>query len=103
MDSARLTDPRYFQIGVLSLLLSYGLLVLDFGIRLQNAAAIFACAQVIQYLLSHRAGIRFDPLSALITSLSLTLLRPASPSAASFLSASAANMSSILRTWHWSS
>ena len=28
----------------------------------------------MQYLLSYRAGIRFDPLSALITSLSLTLL-----------------------------
>ena len=40
MDTARLTDPRYFQIAVLSLLLSYGLLILDFGIRLQNAVAI---------------------------------------------------------------
>jgi len=60
---------------VLSLLLGFGVFVLDFGIRWQNAVAIFAAAQFAQY-----AGARFvaripyDPLSALITSFSLTLL-----------------------------
>ncbi len=74
MDMPRLQDPRVFQITVLSLLLGYGVLVLDFGVRLQNAVAIMACAQAVQFLASRYAGIRFDPLSALITSLSLTLL-----------------------------
>jgi hypothetical protein len=31
----KLRDPRYYQIAVLSLLLSYGIVVLDFGIRWQ--------------------------------------------------------------------
>ena len=72
---SRLKDPRWYQIFVLSLLLGYGIAVLDFGIRWQNAIAIFATAQFVQF-----AGIRlftpdrFDPLSALITSFSLTLL-----------------------------
>jgi hypothetical protein len=29
----KLRDPRYYQIAVLSLLLSYGTVVLDFGIQ----------------------------------------------------------------------
>jgi Na+-transporting NADH:ubiquinone oxidoreductase subunit NqrB len=76
MDAiARLKDPRYYQIVVLSLLLSYGILVLDFGIHWQNAVAIIAMAQVVQFLCTRAVGLpRFDPLSALITSLSLTLL-----------------------------
>jgi len=31
----KLWDPRYYQITVLSLWLSYGIVVLDFGIRWQ--------------------------------------------------------------------
>lgn len=73
--AAKLRDPRWYQVIVLSLLLCFGVFVLDFGIRWQNAIAIFAAAQFAQY-----AGARFvarvpyDPLSALITSFSLTLL-----------------------------
>ena len=37
-----LSDPRWYQLVVLSLLLSFGIGVLDFGIRWQNAVAIFA-------------------------------------------------------------
>ena len=60
---------------MLSLLLSFGILALDFGIHWQNAVAIFAMAQVTQFLASHViARIPYDPLSALITSYSLTLL-----------------------------
>jgi Na+-transporting NADH:ubiquinone oxidoreductase subunit NqrB len=68
-------DPRWYQVFVLSLLLGFGILVLDFGIHWQNAVAIFAMAQVTQFLASHLiARIPYDPLSALITSYSLTLL-----------------------------
>lgn len=70
-----LKDPRYYQITVLGLLLSYGIFALDFGIRWQNAIVIFATAQIVQFLGTRLAGLaRFDPLSAVITSLSLTLL-----------------------------
>jgi hypothetical protein len=69
------SDPRYYQIIVLSLLLGYGILELDFGIRWQNALTIVAAALAVQFLGTRYAGLpRFDPLSPLITSMSLTLL-----------------------------
>jgi Na+-translocating ferredoxin:NAD+ oxidoreductase RnfD subunit len=71
----RLSDPRCYQVLVLGCLLTFGITALDFGIRWQNAVAIVVMAQAIQYLGTRLAGLpRFDPLSALITSLSLTLL-----------------------------
>ena len=71
----RLADPRWYQIIVLSLLLSYGIGILDFGIRWQNAIAIMVTAQVAQFIAMRLfTKSRFDPLSALITSFSLTLL-----------------------------
>ena len=73
--SNHLRDARYFQIVVLSSLLAFGIGVLDFGIAWQNALAIIATAQLTQWVGTQAAGLaRFDPLSALITSLSLTLL-----------------------------
>ena len=76
MDTkARLQDPRYFQIAVLASLVTYGIVALDFGIRLENAVAIVVTALLVQFAGTRAAGLpRFDPLSALITSLSLTLL-----------------------------
>ena len=72
---SRLRDPRCYQVAVLATLLSIGVLALDFGIHWQNAVAIMLTAQAVQYLGTRLAGLpRFDPLSALITSLSLTLL-----------------------------
>ena len=72
---SKLSDPRYDQIFVLSLLVSYGIVVLDFGIHWYNAVAIMLTAQCAQYLGTRLTGLpRFDPLSAVITSLSLTLL-----------------------------
>ena len=71
----RFRDPRYYQIAVLGTLLTFGIVQLDFSIYWQNVVAIFATAQLVQYLGTRLAGLpRFDPLSALITSLSLTLL-----------------------------
>lgn len=73
--STQLRDPRLYQIAVLSSLLIFGIAVLDFGIRWQNAAAIMLMAQAAQFAGSRAFGLaRFDPLSALVTSLSLTLL-----------------------------
>jgi Na+-transporting NADH:ubiquinone oxidoreductase subunit NqrB len=73
--TSRLGDPRCYQVAVLTTLLSIGVFVLDFGIRWQNAVAIMLTAQAVQYLGTRFIGLpRFDPMSALITSLSLTLL-----------------------------
>lgn len=70
-----LKDPRYYQIAVLSSLLTYGITVLDFGIDWRNALAILVTAQATQFVAMRWAGFStFDPLSAMITSLSLTLL-----------------------------
>ena len=72
---SRLRDPRYYQIVVLTTLLTIGIGVLDFGIRWQNAIVIMLMAQAAQYMGTRLFRLpRFDPLSALITSLSLTLL-----------------------------
>ena len=71
----RLQDPRYYQIAVLGTLVAYGVLALDFGIRVENALAIAVSALLAQFAGTKLAGLpRFDPLSPLITSLSLTLL-----------------------------
>jgi Na+-transporting NADH:ubiquinone oxidoreductase subunit NqrB len=72
---SRLEDPRFFQVAILGLLLVYGIVALDFGVRWQNAAVIITVAQLTQFVASRLARLpRFDPLSALISSLSLTLL-----------------------------
>ena len=71
----RFKDPRYYQIGVLTSLVCFGVGALDFGIHWQNALTIVATALAVQFLGTLFAQLpRFDPLSPLITSLSLTLL-----------------------------
>ncbi|MBT8100237.1 MAG: RnfABCDGE type electron transport complex subunit D [Gammaproteobacteria bacterium] len=75
LPASRLKDPRYYQIAVLSSLVIFGVVALDFGIRGVNAALIVMTALSVQWLGTRLANLpRFDPLSALITSLSLTLL-----------------------------
>lgn len=72
---ARLSDPRYYQIAVLAALVTYGIVALDFGIRAENAITIVLTALAVQFVGTRLAMLpRFDPLSPLITSLSLTLL-----------------------------
>ncbi len=71
----RFKDPRYYQIAVLTSLVCFGVVALDFGIRWQNAITIVSTALAVQFLGTLYARLpRFDPLSPLITSLSLTLL-----------------------------
>jgi len=73
--TSRWKDPRYYQIAVLSSLVIFGVVGLDFGIRWLNAFLIVTTAMAVQYLGGKLTGLsRFDPLSPLITSLSLTLL-----------------------------
>lgn len=68
-------DPRYYQITLLSLLLSYGVIMLDFSIEWITAVVILITAQSTQWIATKSVGLaRFDPRSALISSLSLCLL-----------------------------
>ena len=74
-SKVNLRDPRYYQIAVLSSLVGFGVVGLDFGISAANAVAIVTMALATQYAGTRLCGLpAFDPLSPLITSLSLTLL-----------------------------
>jgi enediyne biosynthesis protein E5 len=69
------TDPRALQIASLSALLAYGMLRLDFGVPWPRVAVLVVTALGAQYAFTRLAGLaRFDPKSALISSLSLCLL-----------------------------
>lgn len=70
-----LADPRYYQTAVLSSLVIFGVCILDFGIHWYNALALIISTQIVQYICMRVAGLTpFDPLSAGVTSLSLTML-----------------------------
>jgi len=70
-----LNDPRCCQILTLALLLIYGLWSLGFDQGLAGVAAILSCALMVQWIGSKIAGVQqYDPLSALISGLSLCLL-----------------------------
>ena len=69
------TDPRLFQIAVLGGLLTYGSFGLAFGVAGTRIAGILAVCLAAQYLCTRVWGLpRFDPRSALISGLSLSLL-----------------------------
>ncbi|HKB80049.1 MAG TPA: RnfABCDGE type electron transport complex subunit D [Thermoanaerobaculia bacterium] len=67
-------DPRLYQITALTLLLAWGVFALDLQGALSRAAVVMAAAIAAQAVCSRLAGIRFDPRSAAISGLSLTLL-----------------------------
>ena len=71
----KLGDPRHYQIATLTTLLVYGILWLDFEIQAAQAIGILFTAQLTQFVCTKLCGLpRFDPKSALISSLSLCLL-----------------------------
>jgi Na+-transporting NADH:ubiquinone oxidoreductase subunit NqrB len=67
-------DPRIAQLGVLGALAAWGLFALDFEIAPLAAAVTLASALAAQLAAARLARIPFDPRSALISGLSLTLL-----------------------------
>ncbi len=68
-------DPRLYQIGVLSVLLLYGVGWLDFAVSPARIALTLVACLGTQYLCTRLWALpRFDPLSALISGLSLCLL-----------------------------
>lgn len=94
-----LRDPRVFQIATLSALLGWGLFALDLEVRPPVAAAVLAAALATQWIASRLLGLpRFDPKSALISALSLTLLlRTASPALAALAAVLAIGSKFVIR------
>ncbi len=74
------SDPRYYQIGALSLLLTYGVMGLGFGIGAAHVLTVIGAALATQFAATRLARLpHFDPLSALISGIGLaTLLRTSS-------------------------
>jgi Na+-transporting NADH:ubiquinone oxidoreductase subunit NqrB len=67
-------DPRLYQIGALSVLLLYGIFALNFDVTLFRAAVLVGTAIGTQAICSRIRNIAFDPRSAAISGLSLSLL-----------------------------
>ena len=74
-----LADARYWQVLSLGLLLTFGMAWLGFDQRLEAIPLIMGTALLTQWIGTRAIGLpRFEPWSALITSLSLCLLLRAS-------------------------
>ncbi|MBV9071411.1 MAG: RnfABCDGE type electron transport complex subunit D [Acidobacteria bacterium] len=67
-------DPRLYQIGALTVLLLYGIFVLHFDVTLFRAVLLVGTAIATQALCSRIRNVAFDPRSAAISGLSLSLL-----------------------------
>ncbi len=67
-------DPRHYQIATLLSLLVWGVFGLRFDVRLDVSAVMAISALATQYAGSRAFGLRFDPRSALISTMSLCLL-----------------------------
>src|SRR3954453_11975022 len=67
-------DPRLYQIGALTVLLLYGIFALDFDVTLFRATLLVAIAIGTQAVCSRIKNVAFDPRSAAISGLSLSLL-----------------------------
>lgn len=76
MEALRpLADPRDYQVAVLALLVVAGSTILEIGVEPLHAGVMLGAAQATQYLFGRIEGLRpFDPRSALVTGLSLTML-----------------------------
>jgi Na+-transporting NADH:ubiquinone oxidoreductase subunit NqrB len=67
-------DPRLYQIGALTVLLLYGIFALNFDVTLFRAVLLVAIAIGTQAACSRIKHVAFDPRSAAISGLSLSLL-----------------------------
>ena len=81
---AKQIDPRLYQIAVLASLLAYGAIWLDFGVSLERIAVVLTTCLATQSVCTRLWRLpRYDPRSALISGLSLSLLiRTAHPALA---------------------
>jgi Na+-transporting NADH:ubiquinone oxidoreductase subunit NqrB len=67
-------DPRLYQIGALTILLLYGIFALNFDVTVFRAALLVGIAIGTQAICSRIKNVAFDPRSAAISGLSLSLL-----------------------------
>ena len=67
-------DPRLYQIGALTVLLLYGIFALNFDVTLFRAVLLVGTAIATQAVCSRIKHVAFDPRSAAISGLSLSLL-----------------------------
>ncbi|MEO0998095.1 MAG: RnfABCDGE type electron transport complex subunit D [Pseudomonadota bacterium] len=75
MAARHRSDPRHWQIAILSLLLGYGVVALGFEFDARRTLLVIVTCLVVQWLGGRHAGLeRYDARSALITAGSLTLL-----------------------------
>ena len=75
MDRPDDWDPRWYQITCLSCLLVYGLVYLEFDLTISRVLLTIATAQLTQYACTRYWKLpKFDPLSAMISGLSLCLM-----------------------------
>jgi len=97
----KLGDPRHYQIAVLTSLLVYGILWLDFEVHAAHAIGILLTAQLTQYVCTKLSGLpRFDSKSALISSLSLCLLLRTNFLAVALVAAGITVASKFLVRWN---
>ena len=94
-------DPRLYQIVILSALLAYGVAVLDFGVTPAQCAVTLTTALTAQWLLGRLYRLpAFDPLSPLISGLSLCLLLRTNSLTLAALAALLAIGGKFLIRWH---
>ena len=93
-------DARVYQIGALSVLLGYGMGLLDFDISLARAALILGVATATQWVCSRAVGLRSTEFrSAAISGLSLCLLLRTNVEWVAALGAVVAVSSKFLLRW----
>ena len=93
-------DPRLYQIAVLSSLLVYGVLALDFEVSLLQAAILLGTALLTQAVCTRLWHLpAFDPRSALISGLSLCLLLRTSSLLLAVLAAVVTIASKLIIRW----
>jgi enediyne biosynthesis protein E5 len=96
----RFRDPRWYQIACLTALLVYGWGWLELDVTPQTASMILGTAQLTQLACSRWKGVRFDPLSAVISALSLSLLLRANHVSVLMLAAMVAIASKFVLRWN---
>ena len=95
-----ISDPRYYQLAVQGSLLAWGILYLGFALSSTEIIAVWACALSLQFLLTQHYQLRFNPLSAINSSMSILLLLQSSHWLYLALAIAIAIASKFFIRWH---
>ena len=69
-----ISDPRYYQLAVQGGLLVWGILYLGFSLSGLDVLAVWLCALLLQFIFTQHYQLKFNPLSAINSSMSILLL-----------------------------